>query len=302
MSFPTWPPDINNTTKSVFKDTIIDGQVDVSGTLYNRTGIVIIGDSANPDFDPSSNGITLNTTRVCLGKDSSVTGDNGIAIGNSAITGLQENSVSIGYNSIVDASNSIAIGPDASANGLNSIALGYNSGTNIYTNSVAIGANSAATESNQISIGTTSSSYVFSGLINNLTKCSLSSSITGLSNTENTLVFDTIDNNGILSYNTSNGRFTNGSGRTLVIFVSVGINYNSIAASTSDYKSVSILLNGTTIMIHRSIVQPSTNDLVSISYVGSIAPSQYLEISVSTTTDTNWGIGTFYTFCNILSL
>ena len=153
MSFPTWPPDINNITDSVFKNTILDGQVDVSGTLYNRTGNVIIGDSSNPDFDPSSNGITLNTTRVCLGKDSSVTGDNGIAIGNSAITGLQENSISIGYNSIVDASNSISIGPDASANGLNSIALGYNSGTGSYTNSVALGANSTVGANDVISLG-----------------------------------------------------------------------------------------------------------------------------------------------------
>ena len=153
MSFPTWPPDINNITDSVFKNTILDGQVDISGTFYNRTGNVIIGDSSNPDFDPSSNGITLNTTRICLGKDSSVTGDNGVAIGNSATTGLQENSISIGYNSIVDASNSVAIGPDASANGLNSIALGYNSGTGSYTNSIALGANSTVGANDVISLG-----------------------------------------------------------------------------------------------------------------------------------------------------
>ena len=124
MSFPTWPPDVNNITDSVFKNTILDGQVDVSGTFYNRTGNVIIGDSSNPDFDPSSNGITLNTTRICLGKDSSVTGDNGVAIG-----------------------------PDASANGLNSIALGYNSGTGSYTNSIALGANSTVGANDVISLG-----------------------------------------------------------------------------------------------------------------------------------------------------
>jgi hypothetical protein len=151
MSFPTWKTNTGNSF--IFPNSILDGQVDVSGTFYNRTGNVIIGDSSNPDFDPSSNGITLNTTRICLGKDSSVTGDNGVAIGNSATTGLQENSISIGYNSIVDASNSVAIGPDASANGLNSIALGYNSGTGSYTNSVALGANSTVGANNVISLG-----------------------------------------------------------------------------------------------------------------------------------------------------
>ena len=152
MSFPTWPPDINNITDSVFKNTILDGQVDVSGTFYNRTGNVIIGDSANPDFDPSSNGITLNTTRICLGKDSSVTGDNGVAIGNSATTGLQENSISIGYNSIVDASNSVAIGNGANAFGTESIAIGDNATTSTYTNSVAIGNGATATSSNEVKL------------------------------------------------------------------------------------------------------------------------------------------------------
>ena len=151
MSFPTWKTNTGNSF--IFPNSILDGQVDVSGTFYNRTGNVIIGDSSNPDFDPSSNGITLNTTRICLGKDTSVTGDNGVAIGNSATTGLQENSISIGYNSIVDASNSVAIGPDASANGLNSIALGYNSGTGSYTNSIALGANSTVGANNVISLG-----------------------------------------------------------------------------------------------------------------------------------------------------
>jgi hypothetical protein len=151
MSFPTWKTNTGNSY--VFPNSILDGQVDISGTFYNRLGNVIIGDSSNPDFDPSSNGITLNTTRICLGKDSSVTGDNGVAIGNSATTGLQENSISIGYNSIVDASNSVAIGADASANGLNSIALGYNSGTGSYTNSVALGANSTVGANNVISLG-----------------------------------------------------------------------------------------------------------------------------------------------------
>jgi hypothetical protein len=151
MSFPTWKTNTGNSF--IFPNSILDGQVDVSGTFYNRAANVIIGDSSNPDFDPSSNGITLNTTRICLGKDSSVTGDNGVAIGNSATTGLQENSISIGYNSIVDASNSVAIGPDASVNGLNSIALGYNSGTGSYTNSVALGANSTVGANNVISLG-----------------------------------------------------------------------------------------------------------------------------------------------------
>ena len=122
MSFPTWKTNTGN--PFIFPNSILDGQVDVSGTFYNRTGNVIIGDSANPDFDPSSNGITLNTTRICLGKDSSVTGDNGVAIG-----------------------------PDASANGLNSIALGYNSGTGSYENSVALGANSTVGANNVISLG-----------------------------------------------------------------------------------------------------------------------------------------------------
>ena len=157
MSFETWPTQSNGiydiSYAAMLQKTFIDGYIDCSGSLYNRLGNVIIGDSANPDFDPSSNGITLNTTRICLGKDSSVTGDNGVAIGNSATTGLQENSISIGYNSIVDASNSVAIGPDASANGLNSIALGYNSGTGSYTNSVALGANSTVGANNVISLG-----------------------------------------------------------------------------------------------------------------------------------------------------
>jgi len=157
MSFETWPTQSNGiydiSYAAMLQKTFIDGYIDCSGSLYNRLGNVIIGDSANPDFDPSSNGITLNTTRICLGKDSSVTGDNGVAIGNSATTGLQENSISIGYNSIVDASNSVAIGADASANGLNSIALGYNSGTGSYTNSVALGANSTVGANNVISLG-----------------------------------------------------------------------------------------------------------------------------------------------------
>jgi hypothetical protein len=177
MSFPTWPPDINNITDSVFKNTILDGQVDVSGTFYNRTGNVIIGDSANPDFDPSSNGITLNTTRICLGKDSSVTGDNGVAIGNSATTGLQENSISIGYNSIVDASNSVAIGNGANAFGTESIAIGDNATTSTYTNSVAIGNGTTNTDNNQIKIGTSSSAYQMDGrlnLVNNTTESLIS--------------------------------------------------------------------------------------------------------------------------------
>ena len=157
MSFPTWPPDINNITDSVFKNTILDGQVDVSGTFYNRTGNVIIGDSSNPDFDPSSNGITLNTTRICLGKDSSVTGDNGVAIGNSATTGLQENSISIGYNCIVDASNSVAIGNGANASGTNSFAIGNNATTSTYTNSVAIGNGATASDNNEIKLGSVAS-------------------------------------------------------------------------------------------------------------------------------------------------
>jgi hypothetical protein len=128
MSFETWPTQSNGiydiSYAAMLQKTFIDGYIDCSGSLYNRLGNVIIGDSSNPDFDPSSNGITLNTTRICLGKDSSVTGDNGVAIG-----------------------------PDASANGLNSIALGYNSGTGSYTNSVALGANSTVGANNVISLG-----------------------------------------------------------------------------------------------------------------------------------------------------
>jgi hypothetical protein len=170
MSFETWPTQSNGiydiSYAAMLQKTFIDGYIDCSGSLYNRLGNVIIGDSSNPDFDPSSNGITLNTTRICLGKDSSVTGDNGVAIGNSATTGLQENSISIGYNSIVDASNSVAIGADASANGLNSIALGYNSGTGSYTNSVAIGNGTTNTGNNQIKIGTSASAYQMDGRLN----------------------------------------------------------------------------------------------------------------------------------------
>ena len=128
MSFETWPTQSNGiydiSYAAMLQKTFIDGYIDCSGSLYNRLGNVIIGDSSNPDFDPSSNGITLNTTRICLGKDSSVTGDNGVAIG-----------------------------PDASANGLNSIALGYNSGTGSYTNSIALGANSTVGANNVISLG-----------------------------------------------------------------------------------------------------------------------------------------------------
>jgi hypothetical protein len=182
MSFPTWPPDINNITDSVFKNTILDGQVDVSGTFYNRTGNVIIGDSSNPDFDPSSNGITLNTTRICLGKDSSVTGDNGVAIGNSATTGLQENSISIGYNSIVDASNSVAIGNGANAFGTESIAIGDNATTSTYTNSVAIGNGTTNTDNNQIKIGTSASAYQMDGRLNLVNTAGGSSSLISYGN------------------------------------------------------------------------------------------------------------------------
>jgi hypothetical protein len=120
MSFPTWPLDLNTTTKSVFKDTIIDGNMDISGTFYNRVGNIIIGDSTNPDFDPSSNGITLNTTRIALGKDSSATGDNSIAIGNSASTSTYTNSIAIGNGTVINgavatADNQIKIGTEDSA-------------------------------------------------------------------------------------------------------------------------------------------------------------------------------------------
>ena len=170
MSFETWPTQSNGiydiSYAAMLQKTFIDGYIDCSGSLYNRLGNVIIGDSSNPDFDPSSNGITLNTTRICLGKDSSVTGDNGVAIGNSATTGLQENSISIGYNSIVDASNSVAIGNGANASGTESIAIGDNATTSTYTNSVAIGNGTACSVGNQIKIGTSASAYQMEGRLN----------------------------------------------------------------------------------------------------------------------------------------
>jgi hypothetical protein len=149
MSFPTWPPDLNTTTKSVFKDTIIDGNMDISGTFYNRVGNIIIGDSTNPDFDPSSNGITLNTTRIVLGKDSSATGDNSIAIGNSATTSTNDDAVAIGNGaSAVGFASALGQGSNASGGGSLSCGVSANSSglraTAIGRNTIASGQSSVA--------------------------------------------------------------------------------------------------------------------------------------------------------------
>ena len=132
---------------SIFKQTYINGFLDCSGSMMNRNGSMILGDTTLPGFDINKRMLTMNSTRIAL---ACFAGETGQAVGTVALGQgagqLNQNMSSVAIGIYAAQQNqltqSVAIGPYAGqlSQGTQSVALGYLAGqTSQGGNSLALG-------------------------------------------------------------------------------------------------------------------------------------------------------------------
>jgi hypothetical protein len=180
---------------SIFKQTYINGFLDCSGSMMNRNGSMILGDTTLPGFDINRRMLAMNSTRISLGI---FTGETGQAVGTVALgqgaAQLNQNMSSVAIGIYAAQQNqltqSVAIGPYAGQigqgessvsignlagqinQGSYSIAQGYLSGSsNQGSNCVAIGNQAGVNQGTQsVAIGT-NAGYKQTGQFNTFVGC-----------------------------------------------------------------------------------------------------------------------------------